>query len=295
MRQQRHPLLFSEPGVTTWLKHLEGLFQDRSSALDHPPPGLSAALPFAHSPTPSAADAGNTHTADRLSEQRGRRVFSARTLTCPHCAPEFGSLGALRVHISAKHTDSSATPEPPEPTMEQQAADNPETQSAASLRRSLQQHSEAVSMTILLPPRLHLCDLQTWLHASQGLCICRHCGRECYSWDDLKVHIFSMPPAVSRLHCCESHENRFVLVWQERFQVLRPTSWESIAISIRAEVTDFKHRCPICDQWLIQARGLGHHFAAYHPHAVSALTRHNVQDTLPSMPLNVLSSFLHAA
>ena len=66
-------------------------------------------------------------------------------------------------------------------------------------------------------------------------------------------------------------ENRLALIWQDKIQALRPPLWESIAISIREEAIDYRHRCPLCDQWLIKARGLGHHFMAYHPQAFNAL------------------------
>ena len=277
VRTQRHPILVAQPGVTDWCKRETRLLIIRRA-------GLSAALPFTHGPamlTPSVADTGDATNADGLSDQRCRSVFSARALTCPHCKQEFSSLDALRVHMSAKHNDSSDRPELLGPAVSQRTTDNPEEHSAASQRRSLQQHSEAASMTIALPTRLQLCDLQTrfaWLHASQGLCICRHCGREFYSWDDLKVHIFTLacpqlsPDSTAASPTITAPENRMALVWQERFQNQRPAAWENIPVSIRAEATDYKHRCPICDQWLIQARGLGHHFAAHHPNAVSALT-----------------------
>ena len=208
-------------------------------------------------------------------------LFPNRNLSCPHCTQAFGSLGALRVHIAAKHKDKpTIVADSPTSDTAQQDEVPTLTLSAASKRRALQQHVEDASMKVPVPLQLQSSDPQTrfaWLHSSTGLCICRHCGRECYSWDDLKVHIFTLacprlfPDSTVTSLTITAPENRLALIWQDKIRALRPPLWESIAISIREEATDYKHRCPICDQWLIQARGLGHHFMAYHPQAFNAL------------------------
>ena len=97
-------------------------------------------------------------------------------------------------------------------------------------------------MKVPVPLQLQSSDPQTrfaWLHSSTGLCICRHRGRECYSWDDLKVHIFTLacprlfPDSTVTSLTITAPENRLALIWQDKIQALRPPLWESIAISIR--------------------------------------------------------------
>ena len=84
-RTRRPSLLLTQPGVTVWLQHLTKLFQDGTEPLQNPPPGLSAALPYAHGLELEAVKVGNSGAeAEALtvcSEPGSRNVFS----NCPHC------------------------------------------------------------------------------------------------------------------------------------------------------------------------------------------------------------------
>ena len=123
VRTSRPSLLLTQPGVTLWLQHLTELFQDRPEPLHSPPPGLSAALPFAHGPEPqaetTAASGAETRALTVCPEPGSRSAFSNRNLSCPHCMQAFGSLGALRVHIAAKDKPTTVAESPLPDTAQQ--------------------------------------------------------------------------------------------------------------------------------------------------------------------------------
>ena len=79
-RTSRPPLLLTQPGVTLWLQHLAELFQDRPEPMHNPPPGLPAALPFAHGPElqaeTAAASGAEISALTVCSEPGSRSAFS---------------------------------------------------------------------------------------------------------------------------------------------------------------------------------------------------------------------------
>ena len=135
-----------------------------------------------------------------------RDVHAPRSLTCAVCHRVFDSLGALRNHEAHAHKQEKAelaklqqqaNTSPPSDMVQHPS---PRTHLGSSTlpylqsRRQVQLHSQDTLPMHGLPNRLLSADVQTrfvCLHSVDGLCICRHCRRECHSWDDLKVHIFT--------------------------------------------------------------------------------------------------------
>ena len=148
------------------------------------------------------------------------------------------------------------------------------------LRRRVQAYADEADMTEQLPLALQCADAQTrflWLHGTQGLCICKHCSRRCRTWDDLKVHILTrscsvlFPDTLHHTYDSAATPNRLPLLWRLTDQLLIGVDWDSICRHIKPEICDLKKRCPICDQWMIQSRGIWNHVEAFHPWALPVL------------------------
>ena len=278
-RSPRPALLLQLPGVLSRLDILQNQFQ-------HPVP------------QPVPGDVSTTTPAVASSRSEDRSAHAERTVRCPHCQQSFTSLAAMRVHATVQHnrhetSHSELEPTSVSPTVEitgqhvtllptspQQLLPTPLDNSDHHMRRCVQAFADADFLHTGLPADLLPADPQTrfaWLHGTNGLCICRHCNRRCQTWDDLKVHIFTrscvmlfpdaMNPSLTHLPVV----NRLPLLWQLVATDLSHLSWESIARVVQPQILDMKKRCPICDQWLIQSRGLGHHVKAFHPWAHPAL------------------------
>ena len=278
-RSPRPALLLQLPGVLSRLDILQNQFQ-------HP------------APQPVPGDVSTTTPAVASSRSEDRSAHAERTVRCPHCQQSFTSLAAMRVHATVQHnrhetSHSELEPTSFSPTVEitgqhvtllptspQQLLPAPLDNSDHHMRRCVQAFADADFLHTGLPADLLPADPQTrfaWLHGTNGLCICRHCNRRCQTWDDLKVHIFTrscvmlfpdaMNPSLTHLPVV----NRLPLLWQLVASDLSHLSWESIARVVQPQILDMKKRCPICDQWLIQSRGLGHHVKAFHPWAHPAL------------------------
>ena len=136
----------------------------------------------------------------------GRDLHAPRRLVCGVCSRVFESLGALRNHEAHAHKRESAQPssEQPEEDVAQMEgkAQHPglrthteeDAPSYMQLRRQVHQPIHEELLQHGLPSYMQSADAQTRfvsLHSQQGLSICKHCNRECHSWDDLKVHIFT--------------------------------------------------------------------------------------------------------
>ena len=278
-RSPRPALLLQLPGVLSRLDTLQNQFQ-------HP------------APQPVPGDVATTTPAEASPRSEDRSAHAERTVRCPHCQQSFTSLAAMRVHATVQHnrhetSHSELEPTSVSPTVEitgqhvttlptspQQLLLTPLDNSDHHMRRCVQAFADADFLHTGLPADLLLADPQTrfaWLHGTNGLCVCRHCNRRCQTWDDLKVHIFTrscvmlfpdaMNPSLTHLPVA----NRLPLLWQLVATDLSHLNWESIARVVQPQIVDMKKRCPICDQWLIQSRGLGHHVKAFHPWAHPAL------------------------
>ena len=284
VRTDRPSLLLIQPGVCTWVAHLATVFMPANDKMHHPPPGLSPSLPHTSAEQRSTLEGDALLLKNAASQRSERSVFAHRTLQCPECQQTFQSLGALRVHISVKHKGSHIPPDASlEVSLQAPVVPDTDPSEVVNKRRNVEAHSDDACMQLDLPSAMSTADAQTrfaWLHSTQGLCICRHCGRECYCWDDLKVHIFTracpqlFPDTIRCAPPADVLQNRLPLYWQLRSLLQcenRSCSWEEIAKVIKRGDSDLLHRCPICDQWLVKARGLGHHLQAFHSYATSAL------------------------
>ena len=146
-------------------------------------------------------------------------------------------------------------------------------------RRQVQLHSQDVLLQHGLPARLRSADAQTrfaCLHSVDGLCICRHCRRECHSWDDLKVHIFTKACSVLFPNARDPvfppfDDSSLGCYWDQHLGSLVASGWEAVAVYLKSKHPRSYRYCPICGQGLVQARGIALHFKAFHPWAVEAL------------------------
>ena len=268
--------------LTTWHNILRVTFEATHSA-DSPNPQWMGAV-SSHTivaPTPEVP---------RVSDASERRVHAFRVLTCAKCQQQFASLSALRVHEAAKHftvndtqLQSTGSSHPPPSTSvpaKPVASESVEpTKSKAIVRRQVQAHSQADCMTQGLPSFLVSADPQTrfsWLHAQRGLCICRHCGRDCARWDELKIHIFTrscrvlFPNAVDMVSST-APLNHVSPYWRQDLRDLAAGSWETLLLHMKRAESRCYQYCPICGQWLIRPRGITHHVQAHHSWASPAL------------------------
>ncbi|CAE7299087.1 unnamed protein product, partial [Symbiodinium sp. CCMP2592] len=274
-----------------WRRTLSGIFSETPMVLLPTDPQPTPLLPSSKPP--------DQHALDKTSSYTDRSAHAPRTLTCPVCRQEFSSLAALRVHHKAKHelleAPTEHQPERAEPGHSTPVTRNKETkrsfkariakqrqeraQHKAISRRNVGYHAADDLLTKGLPACLHGADPQTrfsWLHAHLGLCMCRHCQRACRNWEELKIHILTrsceilFPDSVTLLPS-QTPPNPLPPYWRLEIQELAGKGWEKVALTLQAQKADCFRYCPICGQWLIQARGITLHMQAHHAWAVPYL------------------------
>ena len=275
----RPALVYQVQGIQNWLTILDTTF-----TIAHASPAPTPPL----APTSSAQSGPSSSTSVQLAS---RGAHAPRSLACAVCHRVFDSLGALRNHEAHAHrqeksaaaklqqqahtTPSTEVVQHPSPRTHSEASALPYMQS----RHQVQVHSNDELLQRGLPARLRSADAQTrfvCLHSIDGLCICRHCRRECNSWDDLKIHIFTkscsalfpnardpiFPPFdASSLGC----------YWDQHLHTLAESGWEAVTTYLKSTRPQHFRYCPICGQGLVQARGITLHIQAFHPWAQEAL------------------------
>ena len=280
-RADRPALLLRTSGVEAWLLRLQNTFAMKEASGKLSNPAQVTDSPTSPNPKPSVENIDPSGL--------DRRLHSFRQLTCRVCSQSFDSLGALRRHEAHAHkkdlsltsspqhgaaVDSSTPAHPPPRTQTITAGLH-----YAQSRRNVQVHARHTLLTDGLTTSLADADPQTrfvWLHSERGLCICGHCHRECGSWDDLNVHIFTKacpvlyPNAVDRAPVPFS-TNALGTFWDSEIIAKTLHSWEAVADHLRHTKKDAHLYCPLCNQGLVKSKGLTQHIQAYHAWALSAL------------------------
>ena len=278
----RPALVYQVQGIQHWLSTLDATFTISNASSTPISPFVST--------SPAQSGLAPTTSVQRTS----RGAHAPRSLTCSVCCRVFDSLGALRNHEAHAHrqekTAAAKLPQQAHTTFASTAAvqhPSPRTRPDASTttipymqsRRQVQMHSQDELLQHGLPERLSAADAQTrfvCLHSTDGLCICRHCRRECHSWDDLKIHIFTkscsalfpnardpiFPPFDATSLGC---------YWDQQLHTLAESGWEAVATYLKSTRPNHFRYCPICGQGLVQARGITLHIQAFHPWAQEAL------------------------
>ena len=274
----RPKLLYSVSGMDHWLTLLNTTFTYHPSP---PKPSL----------TPDPQSASQHCAASPTLQLIGRDVHAPRRLVCEVCSRTFDSLGALRNHEAHAHkretAQSNSVQSEESGAGQTGTVQHPGLRTRTSedalpymqLRRQVHQPLHEELLLHGLPSHMQTADAQTRfviLHSQQGLSICRHCHRECHSWDDLKVHIFTRACPVlfpnARDPVFPAYDISSIgTYWDDQLAPFLTKGWEAVAAHLKKTEPACYRYCPICRQGLVQARGITLHFRAYHPWASAAL------------------------
>ena len=184
----RPKLLYNVSGMDHWLTLLNTTFTY------HPNPPTPSF-------TPDLQSASQHCAASPTLQLIGRDVHAPRRLVCEVCSRTFDSLGALRNHEAHAHkretAQSNSVQSEENGAGQTGTVQHPGLRTRTSedalpymqLRRQVHQPLHEELLLHGLPSHMQTADAQTRfviLHSQQGLSICRHCHRECHSWEGRK-------------------------------------------------------------------------------------------------------------